>query len=644
MDSWKNEDLIPFCKTVAEARENPLTRSSKHLASVGLIVMISITAVAWVFPEHRDIALLALEHLEPAQRSVLDRLWSDGRVGHEARLCAQIADVSQGENPTCLDYASWTAISGDHSCSAADMLSTVLNSPWILKVAGVSAHLKSSLASAVRPDQRTNAVRNSDIALLRADPEYVTRAGSNNVHFLLARPDVAMSADAYGHVALGPDAEMNALAAYMWYHLRALAKAAHMAQDEIPPDMRSRAALALLADEAFALHFLEDSFAAGHVAGTWGNSAVRKGTHDYYSEHGLELVAWNHSRFVALGDAYMRQEDADRAAAAVRDSLAQLAMALNREIHVVEPAGLKTTEAESFDVCHESRFPAAPGQLQDMQQLIPIVAQTPVPALGKGKGELPRFQSELGPFVGLSSGVSAVALGRGFGSAQADPAVTGALDLSLRLGLGLEGVLNASSDGLTFIEAGVRQDSPAHGGSSVAGRAAIALRGRAPFWLIPGDLIVAAPILAFTKPQTLQKMAVQSANGGLIPLQAAIATRFGRFQFMLGREVGISLYGFTSDQSLLVPTPGIPPVGATQIHLRSIRLDFPIVEYRAFRTFSQNQSSALTFQFFAGFDKPTSASVVQPEGAPKPELHTIVTGGVRVVFDWRQYVHWGANQ
>jgi hypothetical protein len=286
----------------------------------------------------------------------------------------------------------------------------------------------------------------------------------------------------------------------MWYHLRALAKAAHIAQSDIPPDMRSRAALAVLADEAFALHFLEDSFAAGHVAGTWGNSAVRKGTHDYYSEHGLEMATWNHNRFVALGDAYMRQEDADRAAAAVRDSLAQLATALDGGIRVAESTGLKPAKPEVFDVCHESHFPAAPGQLEDMQQIIPIVAQTPVPALGARKGELPRFRSELGPFLGLSSAVSGVGLGGGFGSNQTGAAVSGALDLSFRMGLGVEGVLNESSDGLTFIDAGVRQDSPAHGGTSVAGRGAIALRGRAPFWLIPGDLILAAPVLACTKP------------------------------------------------------------------------------------------------------------------------------------------------
>lgn len=616
-------------------------RSSR--LGICFIAILSVAAVAWVFPEHRDIALLALERLEPANRSRLNKLWSEAHVGHEARLCAQIADPSQGANPTCLDYASWTAISGDHSCSASDMLTTVLDSPWILKVAGISTHLKSSLASATRPDQRLNAVRNSDIALLRADPAYVTRAGSNNAHFLLPRPDVAMSANSYGSVAAGPNAEMNALATYMWYHLRALAKSAHFAKGDIPADMRSRAALAVLADEAFALHFLEDSFASGHVAGTWGNSAVRKGTHDYYSEHGLEVVTWNHNRFVALGDAYMRQEDADRAAVAVGDSLAQVATALDGRVHVAEPAGLKVTEPEGFDVCHETRFPAVPGQLQDMQQLIPIVAQTPEPALGAGKGELPRFRSELGPFIGLSSAISAVALGGGFGSNQSGPGVTGALDLSFRMGLGLEDVLNASSDGLTFVDTGVRQDSAARGGTSVPGRGAIALRGRAPFWLIPGDLIVAAPVLAFTKPQILQKMAVEAANGGLIPWQAVIATRVGRFQFELGREVGISLYGYTSDQTVLLPTPGVPPINTTQINLRTIRFDFPILEYRPFRTYSQNQSSGFAFQFFTGLDKPMSASVVQPGGAPKPSLHTIVTGGMRIVFDWRHYVQFGPH-
>jgi len=49
----------------------------------------------------------------------------------------------------------------------------------------------------------TNAVRNSDLALQRTDPEYVTRASSNNAHFLLARPDINMDPEAYARLALG---------------------------------------------------------------------------------------------------------------------------------------------------------------------------------------------------------------------------------------------------------------------------------------------------------------------------------------------------------------------------------------------------------------------------------------------------------
>jgi len=34
---------------------------------------------------------------------------------------------------------------------------------------------------------------------------------------------------------------------------------------------------------------------------------------------------------------------------------------------------------------------------------------------------------------------------------------------------------------------------------------------------------------------------------------------------------------------------------------------------------------------------PTAVSVISPAGAPDPDAHTIVTTGVRVVFDWRHY-------
>jgi len=133
-------------------------------------------------------------------------------------------------------------------------------------------------------------------------------------------------------------------------------------------------------------------------------------------------------------------------------------------------------------------------------------------------------------------------------------------------------------------------------------------------------------------------MAVQAANGGLIPWQAGIATRIGRFQFVLGREVGLSFYHNSSDHPVLIPTPGVPPVNGTLVALNSLQVDFPILEYRLFRAFSLTQSSGLMIQPYVGFDEPTKTSVVSPVGAPTPHLQTIVTAGIRLVFDWRHYL------
>jgi len=68
-------------------------------------------ALAWVYPEHRDIAVLAVDALDPAHRAAFDRLWADARLGHEQRLCAAGADASQGVAPACIDWAAMSAIS-----------------------------------------------------------------------------------------------------------------------------------------------------------------------------------------------------------------------------------------------------------------------------------------------------------------------------------------------------------------------------------------------------------------------------------------------------------------------------------------------------------------------------------------------------
>jgi hypothetical protein len=630
----------PKEKMTSKTRAPLRVRKTLRLALIaGLIELQLMPALAWVYPEHRDIAVLAVQQLNPEQQATLQKLWSEARSGHEPKLCEQMANPSLGANPTCIDFAAWTAIAGDHSCSALDMLNSVLEAEWVLGVAQVSARLKAQLAAAQRRDQRVNAVRNSDMALQRTDPDYVTRASSNNAHFLLPRTDVAMSTEAYVRLALGPKADMNAAATYVWFHLRALALASRVGRGGLTPEVHAQAVRAALADEAFALHFLQDSFAAGHVTGTRGNAAVRKGTHDYYNEHGVSLVNWKGDHFVAVGDAYMRPEDAERAAAAARDSLAQLIDAFTGKLTLSVTDDLAGAGPDGFDVCHQTRFPQSAGNMADIQMLAPILRQTPVPTLGPGLGELPRFRAELGPFIGISTALRAGFLSGGFGTAQSGTGETAGLEVAARLGLGLNGVLNESSDGLVFAELGIREDAPTSGAATMPGQGALTARFRAPFWLIPGDLLLAAPVLHFTSRRSLQKMAVQSVNGGLIPWQAGIATRIGRFQFVLGREVGLSFYRHGQDHPMVIPTPGVPPANTTIVAVDSMQVEFPILEYRFFRHFSLNQSSGMMIQPYVGFDQPASPSVLSPTGAPTPTLRTVATAGIRVVFNWRHYLN-----
>lgn len=609
----------------------------KALLILFLVILQAFPAHAWVFPEHRDIAVLAVQRLDPTRQAQLQALWSEARGGHEQRLCAPIADPAQDSVPGCIDFAAWAAISGDHSCSAKEMLNTSLESSWVLGVARIAGRLRTQIAAAKRFNERSNAVRNSDLALERTDPEYVTRASSNSAHFLLARTDVTMDAQTYAHLALGPKAEVNSLGTYVWYHLRALDRARSIARGAVPAAARPDAIRAALADEAFALHFLEDSFAAGHVAGNWGSTAMRKGTHDYYSQRGLALTTWNGDHFVGQGDAYMRPADADRVANAVRDSLAQLVDSFAGKLDLLDSGDSNYEEAESFNVCKETQFPSAAARRKDIAIIVPILRQTPVPGLGRGPGELPRFRTEMGAFVGLSTGFRSGVLTHGFASGEDGASFVPGMELAGRFGLGMDGVLDESSDGLVFLEGGVRDDSDSNGAAAIPGRSAITARLRMPFWLIPGDLAVAAPVLAFTSPTKLQNMVVGAVNGGLIPWQAGIATRAGRLQMVLGREVGVSIFRGGSEHPFKLPSPGLAPADVPLVSLDSLQVEFPVFEYRLFRTFSVNQSSGLMLQPYVGFDTPTSVSVISPTNLRVPDGHTVVTTGVRIVFDWRHY-------
>ena len=616
-----------------------------------LFLLLHSNLLAWIYPEHRDIALLAIENLSPEYRLVLDQLWSEARKGYEERLTESVIDATQTTNPSQLDYASWPAISGDHSCSPEILLYSILQTEWILEVANVAAQLKINLAEAKDRSQLINSLRDSDIKFQRVDPEYATRAGSNNVHFLLARANVDTDGRDYLKACLKEGVELNAVGAYTWFHISALMKATRYTAENLTNEEKSALILSALADEAFALHFLEDVFASGHTAGTWGDASQRKGTHDYYNERGLEVVTWNGDIMIITGDAYMRKQDAEIAALSVEKSLIQFLDAASNKLKLDYNIDVLTSEnvPDSFNVCKNNFLLTREIDPDVIPLISDVLIDTPVPGLATGLGELPRFKAELGLFIGMASDVRTNGLNGGFGVNQTTAGAVGGLDLDARIGFGIEGVINESGDGLVFFEVGWRQDSPSsmnfgdvpspiNAGqiaSAIPGRDAINLRIRMPYYLLPFDLLITAPILLWADAQAFTSMAVTAGNGGLIPWQAGIATSFGRFQFILGREVGVSLYGGGDDQdAIIVPTGDITNL----LTYKSVQLDFPVLEYRPFRTFSLDQSSSICFKLSFGVDFPYDEQIVLPEGGVLPDLKAVWNLGLTMEFDWRYYL------
>ena len=609
-------------------------------------------ARAWLFHEHRAISARAVEDLDPAHRQALEALWKDARGGYEKRLCSDSV-VRPEEKPTCVDLSAWPAIGGDHSCTARDMLATVLDSDWILDVLGVAQRTGAKIASAKKDTAARNAQTIGDIGLQRADKDYATRAGSNNAHFLLPRSsDDAFS---YAREALKPGAELNAEAIYLLYHASAMAKASALATGALAPSERSAAARDVLALEAFAAHFLEDSFAAGHIAGSWGKVAERKGTHDYYNEHGLDVENWNHEPMILFGDGHMRDDDLARAGAAVSQSLGQVLDASRAGTPGSRDAALFSPPAEALagtvDICKASKMPdwLPPSAIQPYAAQ--VLRNCPIPFRGAGYASLPRFRAEIGSFIGLTSGVSGAGSGGGFTDSGSGGAQS-SLDVGVRLGLGLDGLLGDSGDGLIFIQgsfvsqsrssAGCRSDCPTDPlllqfAPSVPARTGYQFRVRLPFWLLPGDLVLALPVLGFTDPKALERMAITAVDGGLIPWQTKLHTGFGAFQFVAGREVGATLFGFgTKDSFLAIYDTGSGKV-AVPVAIKSIQWEFPLLEYRPFREYGTRYTFSTLVQVGLGFDKPISGVVVgQPDAAPPP-FKSRYFGFVRLFFDGRRY-------
>jgi hypothetical protein len=626
---------------------------NRHLAKwtplTIVIFLFAMPAKAWVYPEHRYLSFLAIQNLSPVLKSDLEKLWLNARSGHELRLSQGVINPVTDKSNQQIDYASWSAISGDHSCSPSSLLSTVLYSNWILRVEKITSVLNESLRKAKTNSQRVNAQHQSDVQLLKADDEYVSRAGSNNAHFLLPRPVVNIGMWEYFTMSTGKDAAPNALATYAFFHTRALEKAYRYAHEpQLSQQQKNELILSALADEAFADHFLQDIFAAGHVAGIWGKASQRKGTHDYYNEAGLEVATWGGKRMILMGDSYLREEDALFISKIVGESLEQLINTANGKINsrsLIDKASSHISD--SVDVCKDAFLPERP---YDTALLKNIVWQMPVAGLKNGPGSLPRLNAELGPFVGISAALSGRAVDGGFGFNQRESGAIGGMEANFRVGLGLDGVLNRSGDGLMFLQLGWKQEAASSnnffytgggGGlsnalaSAIPARRAYNARIRIPFFLVPGDLVFASPLYLIS-PKLYTKMAETAVNGGLLRIHTKIATGIGVFQFVFGREIGLSFYGMTDPKDFIIIP--IDNTHSSVVEYRSTSIDLPIIEYVPTRSFSQTQTANLMIQISAGVDVPHKASILVPAGDPLPQLKPIAYVGMRVIFNWRKYL------
>ena len=327
---------------------------------------------------------------------------------------------------------------------------------------------------------------------------------------------------------------------------------------------------AMLFDEAFALHFLEDVFAAGHVAGSWGDVSQRKGTHDFYNQNGIEVFTWKgrEKTIVLMGDAHMRPQDAALAAESVRKSIAQ----------VLDAAAGRS---RGYRIPHAATAAGEAGRLRHLQE-----RHLSRPWRGPRHRPGAIRTSSGGRAAGYARAGAGSWPGRASARAQRGRPVHGArwidqrarrerrlrslaerrtassagLDLGFRVGLGLEGALGDAGDGLAFLQVGFTADGPSTnkisdtglgslGGSlsaAIPARSGLSTRIRMPYYLIPGDLLFLSPMYFFN-PEKYTQLAVTASNGGLFGWQQGWATGIGRFQFVLGRELGVTFYGLWGD-------------------------------------------------------------------------------------------------
>jgi hypothetical protein len=263
--------------------------------AVALVLGRASTAKAWYFPEHVAISHDAVMQLPDAVRGVLEDAVARARAEGLplcARLDLPLEQVAQRRiletrmikasiSVECVPYAALAALAADHANSAAE-LRAVLTTQKGLEITSAAAFewVRFEEALGRLPNdslERMSFVHALDVALYFVDPGYELRAQATHAHFADAGQslaDVVRAAVTAGNVD-------NALGQFIAHHLRSLALAQAGSVSEA------------LLEHGFAMHFLQDAFAAGHLVMPregWriGNPRARR-RHDFYDARGLAV-------------------------------------------------------------------------------------------------------------------------------------------------------------------------------------------------------------------------------------------------------------------------------------------------------------------------------------------------------------------
>jgi hypothetical protein len=280
------------------ARFGHASRLFRRALGASIVAAAGATAAearAWYFPEHVVLAHDGIMGLPAEVRGVLRDAVARARAGGLG-LCPEIdvplEKIGKHEpivtpmirseiRVDCVPYSALSALAGDHASSASE-LRAVLTSQKGIEITSAVAYewgrFQDALARLPNTTlERMSFVHELDVAFYFIDPGYELRAQRTRAHFA----DAGRSIDELVRAAAAGDID-NALGQFFTHHVRSL-------------ELASRGLIeGAILEHAFALHFFQDAFSAGHLVMTrelWsmGNSRVRR-RHDFFDARGLRVA------------------------------------------------------------------------------------------------------------------------------------------------------------------------------------------------------------------------------------------------------------------------------------------------------------------------------------------------------------------